>query len=144
MSSVAISPNPAHLEVVHGRSQFTPISLRQFCQGRRLPKGGYSDAGTGLSKSSVTDALNEVIEKGIILRKKQSGWQGKALTSYYAVDWEKVFDLAAKLKKRRSPKGAMRLLIFSGDPARQPQASGDSGAAPRRSATYACPRECGF
>ena len=103
-------PDAAHLEGVQGRSQFpvlfTPISLQQFCQGRRLPKGGYSDAGTGLSKSSVTDALKEALEKGMILRKRQSGWQGKALTSSYAVNWEKVFELVGKLKKRRSPKRA--------------------------------------
>jgi hypothetical protein len=102
-------PNAGHLEVVHDLSHqfpvvFTPISLQQFCQGRRLPKGGYSDAGTGLSKSSVTDALNEAIEKGIILRKRRSGWQGEGLASRYAVNWEEVFELVAKLRK--SPKRA--------------------------------------
>jgi hypothetical protein len=79
-------PNAADLEVVHERSLqfpllFTPISLYEFSQGRRLPKGGYSDAGTGLSKSSVTDALKKAIEKGIILKRKKSDWQGKALTT---------------------------------------------------------------
>jgi hypothetical protein len=103
--------NAAHLEVVHDRSLefpvlFTPISLEQFCRGQRLRKGGYVDGGTGLSKSSVTDAINEAIEKGIIRRRKQSNWQGKALPSLYAVCWERVFQLAEERKKRGSKRAS--------------------------------------
>jgi hypothetical protein len=83
-----------------------PSASNSFAKGGAFLRAGILTQATGLSKSSVTDALNEAIEKGIILRKKRSGYQGNGLTSRYAVNWEKVFDLVAKLKKRRSPKRA--------------------------------------
>jgi hypothetical protein len=95
------------LEIVYDNSGFprifTPVSLAEFSRGERLPNGKNRDGGTGLSKSSVTDAINEAIAKGILERKKRASRRAKAMPSVYGVNWQKVFELSADLMRRRRP-----------------------------------------
>jgi hypothetical protein len=46
--------------------RFAVLSLDQLCHGVRTEKGRFRDYGTGLSKSSLAEAVNEAIAEGIL------------------------------------------------------------------------------
>jgi hypothetical protein len=89
--------------------RFAVLSLDQLCHGVRTEKGRFRDYGTGLSKSSVAEAVNEAIAEGILLRKRQKSSVGRDLGSLYGINWDLVPELnwwRAKGKKR--PNGRPR------------------------------------
>jgi len=71
------------------RGRFAIISLNALCHGVRL-KRQWRDYGTGLSKSSVAEAINEGLQSGILVREHHKSAAGRDLPSYYAIDWDLV------------------------------------------------------
>ncbi len=53
--------------------------------------------GTGLSKSSVAEAIRVAVDSGILRRDRRRSRNGGSLTTEYFIDWTHV----AKLAKRR-------------------------------------------
>jgi hypothetical protein len=99
-------PGPSQLEIIHDNNPrrpkvFAPISLGQFSLGKLDANGKRLDGGTGLSKSSITDAINEAIDTGILIRKVRKR-DREDLPSMYGINWETVDELAKDLKRRRS------------------------------------------
>ena len=72
-----------------GPARFPVISLDNFCHGVRL-KRGYRDYGTGLSKSSVAEAIKEALRSEILVRERHQSMTGRDLASLYAIDWDRV------------------------------------------------------
>jgi hypothetical protein len=70
-------------------SRFVMISLRELCIGKRI-KRRWRDRGTGLSKSSVTEAIKEAIDAGILVRERQRTATGRDVSSAFAIDWDRV------------------------------------------------------
>jgi hypothetical protein len=84
--------------------RFALISLNAICGGVRLRRR-WRDYGTGLSKSSVADAINEALHSGILVRERHQSEAGRDLPSYYAIDWDRVQEydwLRRKNRARRS------------------------------------------
>ena len=69
--------------------RFAVISLQELCAGRRI-KRRRIDFGTGLSKSSVSKAVNEAIGSGILVRETQKSANGRDLPSGYGINWDRV------------------------------------------------------
>lgn len=87
--------------------RFAAISLDILCHGARRNRL-WVNHGTGLSKSSVTEATNEAIHVGILVRKKCSTDAGRSMSSLYAIDWDRVQQLdwsAAKVYGRCPSRG---------------------------------------
>ena len=53
-----------------GPARFAVISLDVLCHGLKI-KRRWRDHGTGLSKSSVAEAINEAVRSGILVRRKE-------------------------------------------------------------------------
>lgn len=70
-------------------SRFPLISLNELCVGKRV-KRRRRDYGTGLSKSSVAEAINEAIGVGILVRARHKSSAGRDLPSQFAIDWDRV------------------------------------------------------
>ena len=94
---------------VHDGPRFAVLSLAQICSGVRV-KDRWQDHGTGLTKSSVAEAINEAITAGIVIRQRRKGSTGGDYASLYAIDWDKVQELdwircrmeKAKTRRRKS------------------------------------------
>ena len=54
----------------HEGPRFAVLSLAQICSGVRV-KDRWQDHGTGLTKSSVAEAINEAIKAGIVIRERR-------------------------------------------------------------------------
>ena len=59
-------------------------------RAKRCVKRRRRDYGTGLSKSSVAEAINEAIGVGILVRERNKSSAGRDLSSLYAIDWDRV------------------------------------------------------
>ena len=70
--------------------RFAVLSLHQLCHGVRTEKGRFQDYGTGLSKSSLTEAINEAIAESILIRKPQKSSGGRDLPSLYGINWNLI------------------------------------------------------
>jgi hypothetical protein len=83
------------------RGRFAIISLNAFCHGTRLQRR-WRDYGTGLSKSSVAEAINEALQSRILVRERHKSAAGRDLPSYYAIDWDRVqeFDWQRRQNRR--------------------------------------------
>lgn len=69
-------------------------------------KGCFRDYGTGLSKSSVAEAVNEAIAEGILLRQRQKSSVGRDLGSLYGIRIRELDWWRAKGKKKAKQKGS--------------------------------------
>ena len=92
----------------HEGPRFAVLSLSQICAGVRV-KDRWRDHGTGLTKSSVAEAINEAIAAGIVIRQRGKGSTGGDYASLYAIDWDRVLELdwirrrmeKAKIRRRK-------------------------------------------
>jgi hypothetical protein len=89
-----------------GRARFAVISLNELCHGLRI-KRGWRDRGTGLSKSSVAQAIKEALQSGILVREHQHSERGRDLSSLYAIDWDRVQEY--DWERRKGPKKVSKL-----------------------------------
>jgi hypothetical protein len=96
-------PGSAALHLVGGpknRQRWpTFMSLQQISTGR-LPDGTQRDRGAGLSKSTATKAINEAIRLGVLERRKRQSEAKGCISSEYAINWEKVLELAGEFKRK--------------------------------------------
>ncbi len=82
------------------RGRFAVISLDSLCHGTRLQRR-WRDYGTGLSKSSVAEAINEALQSGILVRERHKSGAGRDLSSFYAINWDRVQEYDWERRKNR-------------------------------------------
>lgn len=68
---------------------FTAVSLASICRA------------TGLSKSSVAEAVNEAIAVGVIERRARKSSKGGSLASVYRINWDTAREWAAKKERAK-------------------------------------------
>jgi hypothetical protein len=81
--------------------RFALISLAELCDGKRIGRL-WRDRGTGLSKSSVAEAIKEAVGTGILVHERRKSGHGRDLSSGYAINWDRVQEY--DWRRRKSPK----------------------------------------
>lgn len=86
-------------------NRFAVISLDVLCSGLRIKRRRRRDDGTGLSKSSVAEAIKEAVRSGILVHKRSHTLAGRSQSSHYAINWDRVQNYDGERRRGRCPAG---------------------------------------
>jgi hypothetical protein len=87
--------------VEHPSGKWTRLSLAQICGGvvdRTKRKAEHR--GTGLAKSTAVEAIKEVVQLGIVKKRRSHNNPGRGdLATSYSIDWIRVTELAEESRR---------------------------------------------
>ena len=125
--SPALGPHLLEADSSEPKEQFVPISFAEFCRGSRKPNGTYRNFGTGLSKSAVVKAIHELLQLGVIERRRRHAGTGGDMSTLYRIAWSRVEELTKQLDTTR------KNLTFKCTPQQHPRVrKTDSGVSAKR------------
>ena len=105
MSEPTASEMRAGLTLVGDGAHWTQLSLAQIsCGVRDQAKHKVEHRGTGLPKSTAVAAIKELDQLKILKRRHHSHPQRGHLPTSYAIDWERVAELAEESRRRSNVK----------------------------------------
>jgi hypothetical protein len=91
-----VAAKQARAEVATGARATVPIPLAEFSDG--IPR---HTSGTGMSRSSVAEAIHAAVDSGILSRERRQASNGGNLATEYGIDWAHVTELARRVKSKR-------------------------------------------
>ena len=91
-----------------GPGRFAVISLDQICHGVKI-KRRRRDFGTGLSRSSAAEAINQALGSGILARERRKSSTGRDLSSAYGINWDRVQEFDWQRRKGLTGRSSRRV-----------------------------------